>query len=358
VRYLFRGIIRDTGSPVEGHVEAATEEDGYGTLSENGVVTESLIPDPKPLNLNEELPASPEFADALESAFDSSSSQVDFDALSERYHGKKVWVIDRDKIRRRVAQVVDAALALSAQHGEGAGKARERVASAIQGLFNDTRNLATERNADSIAGMRFNAGAGAASDSVAGLRFTSSPQPPRPPGAPGNGGGAGYPIPPTGHPGLEHQIGRLASLVKQAEATLAAVAAAARRGGGGGDGGGRRRSIVAAGRSEEQNSVLLEIFKSNLALVRGMQAPAEGAAGAVAAPAAEAASAPMSVAESASAMSAEPPAPPVPQGLSGPVTEHFELDPQSTPVSGHDAGADESSPLPMAELLPDHPESR
>jgi hypothetical protein len=44
--------------------------------------------------------------------------------------------------------------------------------------------------------------------------------------------------------------------------------------------------------------------------------------------------------------------------LSGPVTEHFELDPQSTPVSGHDAGADESSPLPMAELLPDHPESR
>ena len=79
-------------------------------------------------------------------------------ALNERYHGKKVWVIDRDKIRRRVAQVVDAALALSHLHDEGAGETRERVNSAIQAMFNDNRNLASERNADSIAGVRFNGG--------------------------------------------------------------------------------------------------------------------------------------------------------------------------------------------------------
>ena len=52
MRYLFRGLIRDTGRPVEGHVEAVTEADACTALSENGVVTESLVPDPNPLNLN------------------------------------------------------------------------------------------------------------------------------------------------------------------------------------------------------------------------------------------------------------------------------------------------------------------
>jgi hypothetical protein len=255
---------------VEGHVEAATEEDGFHALAENGVVTESLVPDPKPLNLNDELPKSPEFADALESAFDSSSSQVDFDALTERYQGKKVWVIDRDKIRRRVAQVIDAALALSALHGEGHGQVRARINSALEGMFADNRNLATERNAESVAGIRFNGG--------------MAPPPPPPPAPPrlqpylpngangANGGANGGSLGLSGHPGLESQIGRLAGLVKQAEATLAAVSAAARRGGGGGGGGGRR-SVAKGGKSEEQNSVLLEIFKSNLNLVRGMQEP-------------------------------------------------------------------------------------
>jgi hypothetical protein len=259
---------------VEGHVEASTEADACHALSENGVVTESLMPDPKPLNLNDELPKAPQFADALESAFDSSSSQVDFDALTERYQGKKVWVIDRDKIRRRTAQVIDAALALSALNNEGHGQVRERINNALEGMFSDNRNLATERNADSIAGVRFNGG-----------NPNSSPPPP-PPLPPrmagyangnsngvhtsGNGNGNSF----VGHAGLESQIARMANLVKQAEAALAAVSAAARRGGGGGGGGGPRRASVAkGGKGEEQNSVLLEIFKSNLELVRGMQDP-------------------------------------------------------------------------------------
>jgi hypothetical protein len=271
---------------VEGHVEASTEAEACTALSQNGVVTESLVPDPKPLNLNDELPKAPEFADALESAFDSSSSQVDFDALTERYQGKKVWVIDRDKIRRRTAQVIDAALALSALHGEGHGQVRARINNALEGMFADNRNLATERNAESVAGVRFNGG---------GI----APPPPSMPTMPAsarvtqylpNGAGAGgAALPIEGHPGLENQIGRLTSLVKQAEATLAAVSAAARRGGGGGGGGGggpRRGSVAKGGKGEEQNSVLLEIFKSNLELVRGMQEPAPAAA---AAPAPEAA---------------------------------------------------------------------
>ena len=274
MRYLFRGMVRDSGRPVEGHVEATTQDEAFNALSQNGVVTESLLPDPKPLNLNEELPASPEFADALESAFDSSSSQVDFDGLTERYHGKKVWVIDRDKIRRRVAQVVDAALALSHLHDEGATQTRERVNSAIQAMFDDNRNLASERNADSIAGVRFGGG-------TPDRGFVPPPPPPPPtpaarvapylpPANGGNGGNGG-----ANHPGLEAQLARMANMVKQAESALAAITAAARSGGfggGGGGGGGRRRSAArAGGRSEEQNGVLLEIFKSNLALVRGMQ---------------------------------------------------------------------------------------
>jgi hypothetical protein len=279
---------------VEGHVEASTEGEACHALSENGVVTESLIPDPKPLNLNDELPKAPEFADALESAFDSSSSQVDFDALTERYQGKKVWVIDRDKIRRRTAQVIDAALALSALHGEGHGQVRARINTALEGMFSDNRNLATERNAESVAGIRFNGG---------GAVPPPPPPPPMPPrmagytnGGMGGGGTNGGGLSLSGHPGLENQIGRLTNLVKQAEAALAAVSAAARRGGGGGGGGGGRRSVAKGGKSEEQNSVLLEIFKSNLSLVRGMQEPALSAAGAPAsaesAPASEPASAP------------------------------------------------------------------
>jgi len=259
---------------VEGHVEAGTEAEACTALAQNGVVTETLVPDPKPLNLADELPKAPEFADALESAFDSSSSQVDFDALTERYQGKKVWVIDRDKIRRRVAQVIDAALALSAMHGEGHGQTRARINTALEGMFADNRNLATERNADSVAGIRFNG------DAVAPPSLPPGPVAPASarmtqylPNGTSAFNGAGLPV--QGHPGLENQIGRLTGLVKQAEAALAAVTAAARRGGGGGGGGGPRRGSVAkGGKGEEQNSVLLEIFKSNLELVRGMQEPA------------------------------------------------------------------------------------
>jgi hypothetical protein len=264
VRYLFRGLIRETAGPVEGHVEAATEDAAFMALSDNGVVTESLVPDPRPLNLNEELPQSPEFADALSSAFDSSSAQVEFDRLTERYHGKKVWVIDRDKIRRRVAQVVDAALALGAHQGEGAGKIRERVADALHGVFSDNRNLATERNAESVAGMRFNpadsvTGFRINNENIGGVRFNGQPMQ-------AFSGESAAGISAEGHPALELQIAKLANLVRQAEATLIAVSAAARRGGGDGP---RRRSFSPTHRGEEQNTVLLEIFKSNLELVRG-----------------------------------------------------------------------------------------
>ncbi len=253
MRYLFRGLIRDTGKVVEGHVESATEEAAFNTLAENGIVTESLRSDPKPLSLNDELPDAPRFANALDSAFDSSSMQVPFDELTEKYRGKRVWVIDRDKIRRRVAQVVDSALTQADQNAEGAAKMRERVANAIQGLFNDNRNIASERMAG--PGMRPVAPGGAAQ--------SFAPQ-----GMPSE-----QPIGPSGSAGLEEQIGRIAGLVRQAEVALAAIQIAARSGGFGGGGGGPRRRALTTARPERQNEVLLEIFKSNLELQRGETLP-------------------------------------------------------------------------------------
>ncbi|HSZ54696.1 MAG TPA: hypothetical protein VK797_03490 [Tepidisphaeraceae bacterium] len=257
MRYLFRGLIRETGRPVEGHVEAANPDEALKALSDNAIVTESLVPDPKPVNFNEEFPDQPELASAIESAFDSSSSQINFDDLTERYRGKKVWVIDRDKIRRRVCQVVDQALQTSEARGDTAAQSRQRVQQALQGMFSDNRNIASERNADSIAGV--------------------------PAFGPANGGyapqGPGAHAPPAAAAGgMEEAINRLVQVVSQAEKVMASMALAARnfgRGGGGGDGGGSRRRMRHA-IDRAQNDVLLEIFKANLELAKSMTGLAPG----------------------------------------------------------------------------------
>jgi hypothetical protein len=239
LRYLFRGLIRETGKPVVGHVEADTEETAFNALADNGIVTESLSPDPKPSFPATGPAAASPYADALDSAFDTSAHQIAFDDLTERYRGKRVWVIDRDKIRKRVAQVVDEAMSAAQTELDTDTETRQRVARAIEGLFKDSKNI-------------------------------TSPQqmpPPTPPGyaAPASGPGAA---------GLDAQVNRLASLITTAEGVLAAIQAAARSGsfGGGGGGGGRRRGRVSR-TNMVQNDVLLEIFKSNMQLQRGVTVP-------------------------------------------------------------------------------------
>lgn len=251
MRYLFRGLIRETGRAVEGHVEASSPDEALKALSDNAIVTEALTPDPKPLNLNEELKDAPELASALDSAFDSSSTQVAFDDLTERYRGKKVWVIDRDKIRRRVCQVVDQSMAQSQARGDTAAQSRQRVQAAIQGMFNDNRNIAVERNADTLHG-------------APALGMSGAPQ--LPADYP-----QGYAPAPMSPGGLEEAINRLIQVVTQAEKVMASMALAARnmgRGGGGGGGGGQRRSRLRNQLDRAQNDVLLEIFKANLELAK------------------------------------------------------------------------------------------
>jgi hypothetical protein len=164
-----------------------------------------------------------QFDNALEGALDGASSQIDFDALTERYRGKKVWVIDRDKIRRNVARVVDQALSQSMGKDENSTATRERVADAINELFKDTRNLTSQHTATNAS--------------------------------------------------LDKQIGRLAGVIKQFESALTMMQSAIRNIGSGGGGGyaPRRQRGQATPGGNEQNAVLLEIFKTNLDLLRGME---------------------------------------------------------------------------------------
>ena len=241
MRYRFKGIVRTTGQTVEGHAHGDTPDVALQALSDHGIVTESLREDPEPLNMAQS--AQP-LSSAIDSALDTAASQVPFDKVAERYKGKNVWVLDRDKIRNRVAQVVDQAISEAtngmsmAGGGLNVNELRATVNEAIGGLFKDNKNLTSQVSADSSGK-------------------------------------------------LETQIKRLETMVQRQESLLAQMTIAIGRigsGGGGGGGGGwgpRRFAGQSSGGGGEQNAVLLEIFKENLKL-RGIEIdePASAAANA------------------------------------------------------------------------------
>ncbi|CAN5591514.1 hypothetical protein BH10PLA1_BH10PLA1_06180 [soil metagenome] len=277
--------MRDTGMPVEGHIEAVDVDVAYDMLSGHGVVASSVLPDPKPLNIHEELPDAPELADALESALDSSSSQVNFDDLMDQHRGKKVWVIDRDKIRRRVAQVVETAFHLSTTAGESHVETQERIRTALHGLFSDNRNLASERNASSVMGVKYNdpsMGAQQRRPGAAAASMTLHPLNPPAPAPVPQAVAAAPAAPALGGPVnevLEDQISRLVNVVSEAETILATLRSAARGlGRGEGGGSGRTRRVSKNAMNDEKSDVLLTIYKSNVALLKAYKEQAEPAA--------------------------------------------------------------------------------
>ena len=241
MRYRFKGIVRTTGQTVEGHAHGDTPDVALQALSDHGIVTESLREDPEPLNMSGH--AQP-LSSAIDSALDTAASQVPFDRIADRYKGKNVWVLDRDKIRTRVAQVVDQAISQATNGMSMMGAAapldvnqlRATVNEAIGGLFKDNRNLTSPASGD-------------------------------------------------GNRNLEHVVKRLEAMVQRQESLLAQMTIAIGRIGSGGGGGGgwgpRRFGGQSAGGGGEQNAVLLEIFKENLKL-RGIEIdePASAAANA------------------------------------------------------------------------------
>lgn len=282
MRYRFRGLLRDTGKPVEGHVEAPSVDQAYALMGDNNIVCESLREDPRlgDFTRAEDAPApggggggggdGDDFTNAIDSALDTSSTQVNVDDLWRKYRGQRVRVIDRDKIRNRVMSVVSKAM-LGAGAGGAGGAAGEqqtlqRVEEALTKMFGDNQNLTSEISA------------GQAAAQAAG-----------PPSA---------------------QMGQLTDMVLDLQKSMAELKALVRKGGGGwgggggGGGGGRRGAMIKSVKDPKNDKVLLEIFETNVKLQKS-SATRHGGGGAAAAIAAAGAPAKSGPSEAAKRLAAQ-----------------------------------------------------
>ncbi|MFK7789332.1 MAG: hypothetical protein AB8C95_07580 [Phycisphaeraceae bacterium] len=229
MRYRFRGLMRDTGKPVEGHVDAANGEEAFALMSGNGIVCESLREDPRKVSSQGDGTASAQNADVasqIDSALDVASTDVNVDDLWKRYRGQRVRVIDRDKIKNNVFSVMTKAIQQSG--GGDKNQTLERVEEALTKMFGDNQNLTSEVSPTQTA--------------------------------------------------LEDQITRLNGVVLRLEKQLAQLTMAIRRGGYGG-GGAPSGKLMKQVRDPKNDKVLLEIFETNLDLQREIKKKEQGEAG-------------------------------------------------------------------------------
>ncbi|MEO0476789.1 MAG: hypothetical protein AAF085_12605 [Planctomycetota bacterium] len=215
MRYRFKGLMRDTGKPVEGHVEAPHAEEAFSLMSGNGIVCQSLREDPaKPASAGA-AGQDAEVASQIDSALDVASTDVNVDDLWKRYRGQRVRVIDRDKIKNNVLSVMTKAIQ---QSGGGTdGQTLQRVEEALTKMFGDNQNLTSELSPTQTA--------------------------------------------------LEDQITRLNAVVLRLEKQLAQLTMAIRRGGYGG-GGAPSGKLMKQVRDPKNDKILLEIFETNLEMQR------------------------------------------------------------------------------------------
>lgn len=208
--------MRDTGKPVEGHVDAPTADEAFQLMAGNDIVCESLREDPRLAPTPENMPApDAKVASEIDSALDVASTDVNVDDLWKRYRGQRVRVIDREKIKSNVLAVMTKAI----QQGSGGNdnQTLQRVEEALTKMFGDNQNLTSELSPTQTA--------------------------------------------------LEDQITRLNSVVLRLEKQLAQLTMAIRRGGGGG-GGAPTGRLMKQVKDPKNDKVLLEIFETNLELQR------------------------------------------------------------------------------------------
>lgn len=216
--------MRETGKPVEGHVDAPTTEEAFTLMSGNDIVCESLREDPRQspypgdggADANATSAEHTDVANAIESAFDISSTQVNIDDIWKRYRGQRVRVIDRDKIRNNVMSLMTKTIQQAG--GGNTDQTLARVEQALTKMFGDNKNLTSE-------------------------------------------------VAPT-QTALEDQITRLNGVVLRLEKQLAQLTMAIRRGGYGGGGGGMTGRLMKQVKDPKNDKVLLEIFETNLDLQR------------------------------------------------------------------------------------------
>ena len=216
-------------------------DQAYDLMADNGIVCEAMREDPRMGDFTSatapgSVPgnggggagptggAPAEFSSAIDSALDTSSTQVNVDDLWRRYRGQKVRVIDRDKIRNRVMNVVTKALQQSVSGKDDRDQTLERVEEALSKMFGDNQNLTSELSPQQVA--------------------------------------------------MEDQINRLNKVVMTMEKSMAQLTMAMRRGGGWGGGGAdhtTRGNMIKAVKDPKNDKVLLEIFETNLKLQRGVK---------------------------------------------------------------------------------------
>ncbi len=222
MRYRFSGLRRDSGQPVIGHVEAETEDRAYEILGDNSIVVEGLAPDPERTDDSRQ----PGLASAIDHALEASSHSIPFDSLQGKFAGKRVWVIDREKIKVRVLQTVDEVIRQSRVQTEDDTTTRDRLTAALERLFGDNRNLTSPVSASQEA--------------------------------------------------LEVQLNRLAGVVHQLEHAVGAMHAATRWSAGGYAGGRVTGLAPRKRRSDTANDdVLREIFQTNVELHRRLSGVAD-----------------------------------------------------------------------------------
>lgn len=212
--------MRDTGKPVEGHVDAPNAEEAFTLMSGNDIVCQSLREDPRRVG-GDAMPDGPvaggDVASQIDSALDVASTDVNVDDLWKRYRGQRVRVIDRDKIRNNVLSVMTKAIQQTG--GGDNNQTLARVEEALTKMFGDNKNLTSE-------------------------------------------------VAPT-QTALEDQITRLNGVVLRLEKQLAQLTMAIRRGGyGGGGGGAMTGRLMKQVKDPKNDKVLLEIFETNLDLQR------------------------------------------------------------------------------------------
>lgn len=266
MRYRFKGLLRETGKPVEGHVEAQGQASAFRMLGDNGIVCEALREDPLPEAYSG---SDDEVGTAIDSALDVSSTQVDVDEIARRYSGQSVRVIDRDKIRKRVMEVVTSAIKKSLPAGTSADTSArdetlERVEEAIKKVFGNNANLTSEVPAPQAPPPP-----------------PPAPEPPRrtvatAPTAPGAGVDEDTPF-------LENKFQLISEALGRIERNVNVVVAAAKRGGIGGGGGGRSADHsanvgrhVRTVRNPENDKVLLQIFETNVKMQKKVAARTGG----------------------------------------------------------------------------------
>jgi hypothetical protein len=221
VRYLFRGTRRQTGEPVEGRVTAPTQDAALDVLHDGGIVADALDTDPATEGDAAGEITEPRFARALERALDDAGFRVNFDLVTGRYQGKSVSLLDQDKIRKRVMELVADTAVDDLPDDKSRPEARRHITQLLEELLESRLSLGAEGSARS--------------------------------------------------PELEAQVCQISEALGRLERAMASMSLAVRRGGHAPP---RHSESGQGARDKRHDEVLIEVFENNLELRKGLKEPA------------------------------------------------------------------------------------